>query len=267
MKILISPELKNKLSVLNNSNLVSIHNFISNIQDLKKNDLLSKQNLKISLLEGEIYQAYLPLGKLLFTLGEVNNEDYVVLMDVISIQNSNTAKDNYFASNNPITNRGINPKYNKAINPEYNKAINPKYNTAINPEYNTAINPKYNTAINPKYNITLNLRHNNSINPKYNSSLNPKMNNSLNPRINQSYGGPFLYDINLKQHSFLVKANEKIELIFGQNTNFYGFIVHVNDAIKIEFDTSNNWIGYFIKANDKVWLRYSNNNKWIGLLV
>jgi hypothetical protein len=268
MKILVSPEFNTKVSALDANGIKGISNFISIVESLEANELLSSSALKIIALEGGIYYSELPSGRVFFTLGKDGEEDYLLLMDVTSIRSSANSRGNgFFAPNNPRTNSSLNPKYNSSINPKFNSSINPRFNSSINPKFNSSINPKFNSSINPKFNSSINMRFNTSINPRFNSSINPKMNSSLNPKLNRSYGGPYLYDLDLNQTAFLVKANSSVDLVFSPELDLQRFLVFANEKVKIEFDTDSSWVGYYVEANEKVWLRYSSESDWIGLLV
>jgi hypothetical protein len=233
MNVLVSPEFNQKLSVLNSEDIQSISDFISTVEDLSQNELLTTSSLKISAISDDIYIAKLSSNsRLFFTLGE----DYLVLIDVTSIQSHTSINtESFYTFNNPKTNESLNPKFNSSINPKFNSSINPKFNS--------------------------------SINPKFNSSINPKFNSSINPKMNSSYGGPFAYDLNMNQISYIVKTGNHVDIIYSTKIEWIGFFVEVNDNIKLEFDLDNNWIGYLVRANDQVWLRYSLSDEWIGLFV
>ncbi|WP_156480530.1 hypothetical protein [Aquipseudomonas alcaligenes] len=268
MKVLASPDFNAKVPALNTETISSLSAFISSAEQYEKNDFILKNVNSMSLLDGDIYSAKINSSRLYFTIGADEQGDYLLLLDIAALQTAPSVKSSaFFTTNNPKTNSSLNPKLNSAINPKLNSAINPKLNSAINPKLNSAINPKLNSAINPKLNSAINPKLNSAINPKLNSAINPKLNSSLNPRLNRSYGGPYLYDANLNQEAYSVRANNKIEILFNSGGDFYGFLVSANDRVKIEFDTGNTWTGYYVKANEKVWLRYSLNNEWLGLLV
>ncbi|MFP6798888.1 MAG: hypothetical protein VCA39_07215 [Pseudomonas sp.] len=252
MKVLASPDFNTKVPTLNTETISSLSALISSAEQYEKNDFILKNSDSMSLLDGDIYSAKINSSRLYFTIGADEQGDYLLLLDIAALQTTPSVRgDSFFTTNNPKTNSVFNPKLNSAINPKLNSAINPKINSAINPKLNSAINPKLNSAINPKLN----------------SAINPKLNPSLNPRLNRSYGGPYLYDTNLNQKAYSVRANNKVEILFTSGGDIYGFLVTANDRVKVEFDTGNTWAGYYVKANEKVWLKYSLDNEWLGLLV
>ena len=104
-------------------------------------------------------------------------------------------------------------------------------------------------------------------NPKTNSSLNPRRNSAINPRRNSVFGGPYLYNNDLSQVGYLVKAKDLVELVFDSMGNFSGILVHANDQVRCHFDKSNDWIGYVVQANEDVALRYNTYGIWIGMII
>ncbi|SFN61065.1 hypothetical protein [Marinobacter pelagius] len=268
MKVLVSPEFSAKLSSLNVDEIRHLSAFITDAENTEKSDFLSSNRYGLTLLGNDIYNANIDSARLYFTINEDKDGDYVLLLDVSSTHSLPTRKvGGFFSSNNPKTNSSINPNINSSINPRINSSINPRINSSINPRINSSINPRINSSLNPRINSSINPKINSSINPRINSSINPKLNTSLNPRFNRSYGGPYLYNTKLSQEAFVVKANEKVDLIFGPDSELISILVSANDQIKTEFNLNNEWIGYFVKASDQVWLRYDQNNEWVGFLV
>jgi len=268
MKVLASPDFNAKIPALNTDTISSLAQFISIAEQSDKNELITKDSNLISILEDDIYSAKIDSSRLYFTIGTDEQGDYLLLLDVAVLNAVPHVKNSsFFTPSNPKTNGTFNPNMNSAINPKRNSALNPKMNSALNPKMNSAINPRLNSSLNPKLNSAINPKLNSAINPKLNSAINPKLNSSLNPRLNRSYGGPYLYNMSLDQEAYLVKANNKIEILFDSKGDFSGFLVSANDRVKIEFNKENTWTGYYIKANEKVWLRYSIDNEWQGLLV
>lgn len=267
MKVLVSPDFNSKVTSLDNAAKHSLSTLVSSAETSSRDDFIQDNSHNLSLLGGDIYNARIDSSRVYFTLGEDEQGDYLLLLDVSAIQSTPTTSGNsFFTTNNPRSNSSLNPRLNSSINPRLNSAINPRLNSAINPRLNSAINPKLNSAINPRLNSAINPRLNSAINPRLNSAINPRLNSSLNPRLNRSYGGPYLYDTNLNQEAYIVGANN-VELLFDLKGEFIRILVMANDNVKVEFDTNNDWIGFYVKANDNVWLRYSNDNDWVGLLV
>lgn len=267
MKVLVSPDFNTKVSSLDSEVIRKLSKLISSAEKSSKDDFVLSNSHIISLLDGEIYNARIDSSRVYFTLGEDDRGDYLLLLDIAALKSTPSSSGNgFFTTNNPKTNSSLNPKLNSSINPRLNSSINPRLNSSINPSLNSSINPKLNSSINPRLNSSINPRLNSSINPRLNSSINPRLNSSLNPKLNRSYGGPYLYDINLNQEAYIVRASG-IELLFDFNGEFIRFLVPAKDNVQIEFDKDNEWVGFYVKANEKVWLRYSSNNEWVGLLI
>ena len=267
MKVLVSPDFNTKVSSLNSDALRSLSVFVSGAEQSSKNEFLSHNNHKLSLLGDDIYIAKIDSSRVYFTLGEDDQGSFLLLLDISTIQNiPSTGGGGFFTTKNPKTNSALNPSLNSSINPRLNSSINPKLNSSINPKLNSSINPRLNSSINPRLNSSINPRLNSSINPRLNSSINPRLNSSLNPRLNRSYGGPYLYDVNLNQEAYIVRASN-VDLLFNLNGEFIKLLVSANDLVKIEFDQNNEWTGFYVKANEDVWLRFLANNSWAGILV
>ncbi|VVQ02487.1 hypothetical protein [Pseudomonas fluorescens] len=267
MKVLLSPDFNEKIPALDADTVSAISQFVLSAENLDRNEFVSKNIKTISNLDGEVYNAKINSSQIYFTIGNDEQGDYLLLLDVATIKPISSKGESFFTVNNPKTNRAFDPRYNSSINPKLNSSINPKFNSSINPKFNSSINPKFNSSINPRFNSSINPSFNTSINPKFNSSINPKLNSSLNPRKNRSYGGPYLYGIDLNQQAYLVRANNKVEILYDPDGAFYGFLVDANGSVKVEYNKDNVWTGYCVKANDKVWLRYSVDNEWQGLFV
>lgn len=170
------------------------------------------------------------------------------------------------SNRNPNINSRINPFLNSTINPTYNSTINPIYNSTINPVYNSTINPVYNSTINPVYNSTVNLIYNSTINPVYNTTLNPNFNFSINPSQNRNFQGLVIFDLSLNETGFIVKANEKVILIFNQNNNLqFTGVINNKQGYNI-FNLNNEWVSYLVKA-DNIFLHFNLGNEWIGFVV
>jgi hypothetical protein len=267
MRLNVAPEFSSKLPALTPADLQHISTFVNAVTDAtNREDLLIKVGTQIQLLDEDIYISQAGQSKVFFTFGTDEAGEYILLLDT-STERSKDSPGYFFAAKDPRRNNSLNPKFNTAINPRFNTALNPRFNTAINPRFNTTLNPRFNTAINPRFNTTFNPRFNTSINPRFNTSLNPRFNTSLNPRMNRAFGGPYLYDVNMRQEGYIVRANEKVNLIFDLSANHVGEYVTVNENYRARFDMDNNWVGYLIPANEDVGLLFDLDADWIGLAV
>jgi hypothetical protein len=203
---------------------------------------------------------------LFFTLQEdQNDESILLLLDIAHIARG--ASTSLTRARDPRRNAKYSPQRNSAINPLRNSAVNPLRNSAINPLRNSAINPLRNSAINPLRNSAINPLRNSAINPLRNSAINPKRNRSLNPRVNHAYDGPFVYDRDLTEIGFIVRANDCVNLIFDMNAEFVGLGVRNSVDGFTLFDRKNKWVGQLVPTVTEAFLRYNESNEWTGLVV
>jgi len=258
VRYLVSPEFSRKLAALGPVDIRSVSAFLQSIDTYSKTELLEGTRGTVSPLGEGVYVARVGKARVYLTFGNDADGEYALLLDVTTEQ-ARSASPDFFASKNPKTNAALNPRMNPEINPRTNANLNPRLNANINPRFNANINPRFNASINPRFNA--------SINPRFNASLNPAFNSSINPRTNWAFGGPYLYNSNLQQEAYLVRANEDTELMFDLGGNHVGELVRVDDDVRVQFNADNEWQGYVVRANNDVSLRYNMDGEWIGIIA
>ena len=268
MRYFVTKEFNEKIAALNAEQLAELSLLLKRIESSDKDSLLSKTSSNVQSLSKDIYVMKVKNSRMFFSVGEDNEGEYILLLDYSFISASYGRPDQAFAAKNPRTNMSLNPRSNMSINPRSNMSINPRSNMSINPRSNMSINPRSNMSINPRSNMSINYRSNMSINPRSNMSLNPRSNMSINPRSNVSFGGPFLYSLDLEQKGFLVRANEKVTLLFDMSSEFIGVAVRHDSGIVLLFDTDNNWTGFLVPTSqEELFLHFDTDNNWLGLVV
>jgi hypothetical protein len=266
MRYVVSPQFSTKLAALNPADVQHVSAFLHAVDSREKKELLTQLSPGVTLLGQEVYAWRSQRTTLYFTFGTDTDGEYLLLLDVTTEQKAEASR-YLFAAKDPRNNSALNPNLNSSINPRLNSSLNPRFNSSINPKFNSSINPQFNSSINPKFNSSINPQFNSSINPRFNSSFNPKFNSSINPRVNWAFGGPYLYNIDLAQVGYVVKANNDVELLFDLLGNHIGELVKASEKVRVQFNAESDWNGYLVDANDDVALRYGTNGDWIGLCV
>lgn len=261
MRFIATPEFLKTLSSMEKGSINNISATIKYIEDSDKNEITSKATTT----EGSIYILRTGPFRIFFAFGNDPQGEYLLLLDII--QYAPHSYGTSLGARDPRTNLILNPNSNTSINPMVNTSLNPLINTSLNPFINTSLNPYINTSLNPLINTSLNHLINTSLNPLINTSLNPIINTSINPFINPNYAGPYIYDLGMKRTGYLVKANDRIFLIFNSPADFSGICVKNSSNGYTLFNKSNQWIGYLIFNRQDGYLYYDQNNKWIGIVV
>ena len=244
MRYFVTKEFNEKIAALNAEQLTELSFLLKRIESSDKDSLLSQASSNVQSLSNDIYVMKVKKSRMFFSVGEDNDGEYILLLDYSFISASYGRPDQAFAAKNPRTNMYLNPRSNMSINPRSNMSINPRSNMSIN------------------------YRSNMSINPRSNMSLNPRSNMSINPRSNVSFGGPFLYSLDLDQKGFLVRANEKVTLLFDMSSEFIGVAVKHDSGVVLLFDTDNNWTGFLVPTSkEELFLHFDTDNNWLGLVV
>ena len=267
MRFLVAPEFSAKLTALTPAALQHVSAFVKAVGAASDKAQLLKAGMFDTTMLGEsIYISKAPQITIYFTFGNDSEGEYVLLLDATTAQPSGR-RGQLFAIKDPRKNSRVNPAFNTSLNPSVNSSLNPVFNSSINPIFNSSINPTFNSSINPVFNSSINPQFNSSINPRLNTTLNPRFNTAINPRMNPAFGGPYLYSRDLVQEGYLVRANDKVELLFDLSGEHIGELVRANEKVRAQFNANNKWVGYFVRANDEVALRYDVNGNWTGLLV
>ena len=124
-----------------------------------------------------------------------------------------------------------------------------------------------NPTTNPRSNPTINPFSNPTINPRSNPTINPRSNRMINPRSNITYSGPFVYNLDLDQIGFGVRANDRILLLFDNDAEFIGFgVLHGGDGYAT-FDSQSEWTGHLVSDRRGHYLQFDLDNEWIGIVI
>jgi len=269
MRYLVTPIFSGKLSAQPRETLGLIRSLLAIIEKSDKASLIREgfNGLPPDILSQNIlvFSTQSHDLSVFATFGTGQAGEYILLLD-FAVQRG-TPEIPAPAYTNPYRNPAINPNRNPAINPNRNPAINPHRNPAINPYRNPAINPNRNPAINPNRNPAINPNRNPAINPHRNPTINPRRNTTINPHLNTAYSGPFIYSRDFVRENYLVRANDKVELIFDLGNEFTGICIKASERVCALFSTNNEWVGYLVVANDKVRLRYKLDHDWTGMVV
>lgn len=270
MRYVVAPPFADKVLKLTAAAMHAVALFLKLVQTAKKEEV---EALAVPLLidDETIYFYRQDDVRIIFTFAADAEGDYLLILDLIiektgmpgavGIRPGRMDRD-------PRSNTALNPNYNTAHNPKYNTTLNPKYNTVLNPKYNTVLNPKYNTVLNPKYNTTLNPKYNTVLNPKYNTTLNPKYNWAIDPTRNPALEVPRLYNLDLEVEGFVVRAGDKVQLVFGSDREFRSYTVKDSrDGFLVFGATDNEWIEYWRPDGGGGLLRFDTDGEWIGIVV
>jgi hypothetical protein len=168
------------------------------------------------------------------------------------------------SSRNPSVATSRNPFVATSLNPNVATSLNPNVATSRNPFVATSLNPRVATSHNPRVATSLNYQVATSINPNVATSLNPRVATSRNPNVVSNIDGLYIWDLNLGQVGFTVRANDRVQLLFDASADFTGVLISVRDDYLNEYDLNNEWSGYWLHASDNTWLRYTLQNTWHG---
>lgn len=269
MNVVPTPDFTEKVRALLSSpqTLNHVARLVKAIADTNKDDLLAARSpVKVVQLGEELFVVSSGSVSLFITIGKKGNQEHAVILDVVDRSRSDNP-DSFFAVKDPRRDSLLNPLVNQTINPMVNSVLNPNINPTLNPSTNSLLNPQVNPGINPRINASLNPDINPSINPNVNPSINPLINPALNPKINRTFGGPFLYDLQLHQEGFVVRANDKVLLLFEMSLQFRGIGI-LNDTNGYTlFNRSNEWVGYLVPDSQGGYLHFNTSNEWKGIAV
>ncbi|WP_236207693.1 hypothetical protein [Pseudomonas tohonis] len=268
MKFLVSPDFTNKLASLDKQAIHIISEIIQEIRISDKNSLLNNQtNLAIKPLSQDIYLIESGDYKIYGTLGVDEESDYLLLLDIAYEARHAKISDNFISARNPAQNANINPRSNPAVDHQRNLMIDPSRNMMIDPNRNMMIDPRRNMLIDPSRNMMVDPRRNMMIDPNRNMMIDPRRNMMIDPRRNTLYGGPFIYDERLIQTDFIVKANEKIDLIFSKDVKYKGFSVATEGGNKNIFTPQNKYIEFWVPTSQDTYNRFDLRLRWLGIVA
>ncbi|MBK7646968.1 MAG: hypothetical protein IPJ12_07395 [Betaproteobacteria bacterium] len=269
MKLLLTPGFTEKLASLQKEDLAAIYSIVQLVQETEKSKLESgADGIEFRQLSDDIWSMRVGNSRVYGSFASDDDGEYCLLLDISIEANRSTTPSNFFAAKDPRKNSSLNPNTNMTIDPRRNMTIDPRRNMTIDPNRNMTIDPRRNMTIDPRRNMTIDPNRNMTIDPRRNMMIDPNRNMMIDPRRNISYGGPFVYDQQLIQEGFVVRANDKVSLIFDSRAaKFSCFVVsHIANGANI-FDPTGQWIGFLVSANNDVSLRFDTSGNWTGLIV
>lgn len=264
MRYISTPMFSEKVQSLTPARQAQLSALLGRVEEGSKADILTSG--VASLLQDDMYLLRSGDTRVFGTIGEDAEGEFLLLLDLAERSSSHLLPRQFRTSRNPRTNSTLNPRANTALNPRVNSALNPRVNSSLNPRVNTSLNPRVNSSLNPRVNSALNYRVNSSINPRVNASLNPRVNSALNPRVNRAFGGPFVYDLDLNETGFVVRANADVMLIFDKSSELAAIAIRSAKGYAL-FDTDNEWVGQLIDAGEGRYLRFDVDNEWTGFVT
>ena len=247
MRYLVTPTFSEKVTSAGKQVLSSAAFAMSYFEESTKQELLDKALL----LDGDpnIYALRDKNFRVLFTLGVDDEGDYALLLDLIVHGDTDTP--NPWATRNPTLNMMLDPHRNMMIDPRRNMMIDPRRNMMIDPRRNMTIDPRQNMMIDPSRNM----------------GIDPKRNWQIDPHRNTAWSGPLLYNISNKQVGFVIRANEKVALLFDSNSNFESSIISAGEKNLNLFGRDGGWTSFMVRNGADGYNQFDLNGQWIGFLV
>ncbi|AFL73267.1 hypothetical protein [Thiocystis violascens] len=268
MKFLVTPDFNEKLASLATEGLVAIAGIASYIKNTSRENLIrDRSEIEVRTLSSEILVLKNGNYSVFASFDGGSDEEYLILLDIVEEAQSVSSRSGFIATKDPRKNPTLDPNRNMTIDPRRNMTIDPRRNMTIDPNRNMTIDPRRNMTIDPRRNMTIDPNRNMTIDPRRNMTIDPNRNMTIDPRRNRYYGGPYLYDVNLNQEGFVVRANEEISLIFDSSARFTSYLVSNGKEGKNIFDVSGKWIGFVIPAKDDVLLKFDTSGQWMGIIV
>ena len=268
MRFLVTPDFNEKLALLNVDDLAAILEITKFVDGTEKDRLYEgAPGIEVRSLGDDILTIRRGEIRAYVSLSTDEDGEHLLLLD-ISVERSHADIGvNFFATKDPRTNSKVNPNQNTMINPRHNMLVDPKRNITIDPNRNITIDPRRNITIDPNRNITIDPNRNITIDPRRNITIDPNRNITIDPRRNSYYGGPYVYSTELSQEGFVVRANDKVSLIFDISARFVQFIVENKKSGANIFNTSGRWVEFLVDTDADVRLRFDTSGEWLGIIV
>ena len=268
MKFLVTPSFTEKLSALAQEGLPAISEIVSFIKAVDKNALAGgKPGLQVRMLDSNMLTLKYGNCRIYASIASDESGEYLLLLDVGIEQAQPAPKADFFATKDPRKNPSFDPNRNMTIDPRRNMMIDPRRNMMIDPNRNMMIDPRRNMMIDPRRNMMIDPNRNMMIDPRRNMMIDPNRNMMIDPRRNRYYGGPYIYDTQLNQVGFVVRANEKVSLLFDPSARFTSFVVRTDSANENIFDIRGGWIEFIVPTPSNVRLRFDTNGGWLGMII
>jgi hypothetical protein len=263
MRYIVTPTFSEKVIRSSSKILAEIGQAINLIEQSSKEWLLN--NVEAILNDQiSIYVLKMSECRILLSFGNDATGEYALLADLIV--HGFGGSFNPPILKNPRTNPMIDPNRNMTIDPNRNMTIDPNRNMTIDPNRNMIIDPRRNMTIDPNRNMTIDPNRNMTIDPRRNMTIDPNRNWIINPKQNAAWDGPYLYSRNYNIEGFIVRANDKVSLLFEPNGNWAASIIEAGKNYNI-FTPSNKWMGFLVPNGAQGFNKFSFNNQWDGFIV
>jgi hypothetical protein len=268
MRFLVTPTFTEKLSSLTGEDLAEISRVVNIIKDVDRSGLTGRASgLDVRPLDTNILTIKRGKYRIYASFGSDSDGEYLLLLDIGLEGTEPRARAEFFATKDPRKNPILDPNRNMTIDPRRNMTVDPNRNMTIDPRRNMTIDPRRNMTIDPRRNMTIDPRRNMTIDPRRNMTIDPNRNMTIDPRRNRFYGGPYLYSVVLEQEGFIVRANDRVSLIFDMSAHFNNFIVFLENGFGNVFDLFGGWVGFLVPTPTDVILRFDTSGQWLGIIV
>jgi hypothetical protein len=264
MRYLVTPAFSEKVTSIGGETLAAARKAMARVEGASKEQILSAAQ-PVTDMDPAIYT--LPNGNspIFLTFGSDHEGDYALILD-ITVHGAAKAFQPV-PSEDPRKNPIIDPFRNMLIDPTRNMLIDPNRNMLVDPFRNMLIDPSRNMMIDPARNMMIDLRRNMTIDPARNFSLDPKRNWLINPNRNSAWAGPYLYDLKRDVAGFVIRANEKVALLFNPDGSLASSVIQAGEKNFNLFSRDGNWTGFFVHNGAQGFNRFDGQKRWDAFLV
>ena len=236
MRFLVTPTFTQKLGSFSGRDLAEISFVVNVIKVVDRSSLTNRvSGLEVRFLDSSILTIKRGRFRIYASFGSDSDGEYLLLLDIGLEGAERIERTDFFAAKDP--------RKNPLLDPNKNMTIDPRRNMTIDPNRNMTIDPRRNMTIDPNRNMT------------------------IDPRRNRFYGGPYLYGVSLEQEGFVVRADDRVTLIFDTSARFTSFIVFSESGFGNVFDLSSCWIGFLVPTQSDSILRFDTSGQWLGIIV
>jgi hypothetical protein len=262
MRYLVTPSFSEKVARSSSQVLPGIGDALKTIETSDRDKLVSsieaflEKDVGIYVLKGPQFQILLSFGADI--LGE-----YALLVDLI-VDGGLPMRP--LPSRDPRQNMMIDPNRNMKIDPRRNMMIDPNRNMLIDPRRNMMIDPNRNMLIDPRRNMMIDPNRNIMIDPRRNPFIDPQRNWLIDPRRSTAWDGPYLHDLSGAVVGFVVRANDKVALLFDQDAVFVGPVIPAGDNYNL-FDGVGRWTGFLVSNGAQGFNKFDGSGRWNAYVV
>ncbi|PND26783.1 hypothetical protein [Sinorhizobium sp. M4_45] len=262
MRYLVTPSFSEKVTRSSPRVLAAVGVALKAVETATRDQLVAstepllESDVGIYVLKGSEFQ-------ILLSFGTDAEGEYALLVDLI-VQGGGPLRP--LPSRDPNQNMMIDPRRNVMIDPNRNMMIDPNRNMMIDPRRNMMIDPRRNMMIDPRRNMMIDPNRNMMIDPRRNYLIDPKRNWLIDPRRNTVWDGPYLFDLRGAVSGFLVRASDKVAILFDEHANFIGPVVPAGDNYNV-FDKAGIWTGFLVPNGVEGFNRFDVSGRWSGFVV